>query len=228
MSDSSVKVSTKKNKEKAIEKRDRILTTIFRILLILAIITSFFTKHWMNLFTSIVTLSLTYVTQVVNKHTPIKVIHEINIIAMVFLFAANFLGEIFEFYYIFWWWDIFLHALSGVFLGFAGFIVVFMLNGSPKIGVRLSPFFIAIFSFCFAVSLGVIWEIYEFVMDNFFGMNMQKSGLVDTMWDLITDSAGALFAAVTSYLYLKLGRKSIMMSVVEKFINKNLENNISK
>lgn len=223
MSDSLIKDNSKTKNEIIIEKKDKILTKVFRILLILAIITSFFTKHWLNFFTSIITLSLTYATQLINKHTPITVIHEINIIAMVFLFAANFLGELFEFYYIFWWWDIFLHALSGVFLGFAGFIVVFMLNGSPNIGVKLSPFFIALFAFCFAVSLGVIWEVYEFIMDSFFGMNMQKSGLVDTMWDLITNSVGALFAAIMSYIYLKLGRKSIMMSIVEKFITKNFE-----
>lgn len=209
--------------EIVIEKRDRILTRVFRILLLLAILTSFFTNHWLNLFTSIITLSLTYATQFINKHTPIKIIHEINIIAMLFLFAANFLGEIFDFYYYIWWWDIFLHTLSGVFLGFAGFIIVFMLNGSPNIGVELSPFFIAMFAFCFATSLGVVWEVFEFFMDSFFGLNMQKSGLIDTMWDLIVDSGGALFAGITSYLYLKIGRRTSLIDIVEKFIRKNLD-----
>lgn len=209
--------------EIVIEKRDKILTRVFRILLILAILTSFLTKHWLNLFTSIVTISLTYTTQWINRHTPIKIIHEINIIAMLFLFAANYLGEIFDFYYYFWWWDIFLHTLSGAFLGYAGFIIVFMLNGSPNIGVELSPFFISMFAFCFAISLGVIWEMFEFFMDGFFGLNMQKSGLIDTMWDLIVDSGGALFAGVTSYLYLKIGRRTSLIDIVEKFIRKNLE-----
>lgn len=209
--------------EIVIEKRDKILTYIFRILLVLAIIGSIYTQNWLNTFTSLLTLTLTFATQFINKHTSIKVIHEINIIAMLFLFAAIFLGELFDFYYLFWWWDIFLHTLSGVFLGFVGFIAVYMLNGNPKIGVNLSPFFIAIFAFCFAVSLGVIWEVFEFTMDSLFNMNMQKSGLVDTMWDLIVDSIGALFAAITSYLYLKIGRRNSMITIVEKFIRKNLE-----
>ncbi len=70
------------------------------------------------------------------------------------------------------------------------------------------PIAIAFLSFCVAMAIGGIWEIFEFSMDQFFGMNMQKSGLVDTMWDLIVDALGTLFAAVTGFLYLKTPRDS--------------------
>lgn len=209
------------------ERRDRLFTKIFRILLILAVVSSIITKEWQNLTTIMVTYGLTFANQWLNRHTRIKVIHEINLLAMVFLFAANFLGSIMDFYEYFWWWDTFLHTLSGVILGFGGVVIVFALNSTPRIQVNLSPFFIALFAFTFAVSMGAIWEIHEFTMDNLLGWNMQRSGLVDTMWDLIVDSIGALVAAGLSYIYIRDAnikeRKSVIERIAEKWIRKNIE-----
>ncbi len=208
------------------ERRDRLFTRTFRILLILAIMSSIITRQWQNLTTIVVTYGLTFANQWLNKHTHIKVIHEINLLAMVFLFAANFLGSIMNFYEMFWWWDMLLHTLSGVLLGFGGIVIVYTLNSTPNIAVNLSPFFIALFAFTFAVSMGAVWEIHEFTMDSLLGWNMQRSGLVDTMWDLIVDSIGALFAAGISYFCIRTDeseRNSFLVRIAEKWIRKNLE-----
>ncbi len=114
-----------------------------------------------------------------------------------------------------------LHTLSGVILGFVGFILIYILNREEDIDVILSPLFIAVFTFTFAVSFGVFWEIFEYAMDTMFGFNMQKSGLVDTMWDLIADCIGGGIASFYGYMYLKNGMKSYFEKTVNLFIDEN-------
>ena len=77
------------------------------------------------------------------------------------------------------------------------------------------------FSFCFAVAIGVLWEIFEFTMDNLFGLNMQKSGLLDTMSDLIIDSIGAFLVSVSGFVYMKKWTVQIFSRLIRKFIEKN-------
>lgn len=146
---------------------------------------------------------------------------EFEIIAVLFLYASLFLGEFGDFYNRYWWWDTVLHTGSGFLLGLVAFILVFTLNQSPRAHLDLSPFFQALFAFSFAVACGAVWEIFEFGMDSIFGMNMQKSGLVDTMWDLIVDTIGALVVSIMGYLYLKHGRRSFLNDWIERFLRKN-------
>jgi len=132
-----------------------------------------------------------------------------------FLYCAIFHGEVRSFYYVFPHWDTILHTFSGAALGALGFSLISLLNGSESVTFRLSPVFVAIFAFCFAVSLGVIWEIYEFTMDYILGTNMQKfalesgepligqEALADTMKDLIVDAIGALAVAVIGFISMK-------------------------
>jgi len=133
----------------------------------------------------------------------------------VFLYCGVYLGEVRLFYYNVPHWDTILHAFSGVMLGALGFTLISFLNKTDRIPVILSPLFVAIFTFCFAVALGVIWEIYEFTIDSLFATNMQKFALedgtqligqvalMDTMKDLIVDSIGAFVMSVIGYISLK-------------------------
>lgn len=146
---------------------------------------------------------------------------EFEIIAVLFLYASLFLGEFGDFYNRYWWWDSVLHTGSGFLLGVVAFILVFTLNQSPRAHLDLSPFFQALFAFSFAVAAGAVWEIFEFTMDSLFGMNMQKSGLVDTMFDLIVDTIGALVVSIMGYAYLKHGRRSFLNDWIERFLRKN-------
>lgn len=137
------------------------------------------------------------------------------ILYIVFLYCAIFLGEVRNFYFIIPHWDIILHAFSSVMTGLFGFMVVTALNQAKVTPIRMSPIFVALFSFAFAAMVGTLWEIYEFSFDGMLGMNMQKflledgtaligrAALADTMEDLIVDCLGALAASLTGYLSLK-------------------------
>ena len=132
-----------------------------------------------------------------------------------FLYGAIFLGEVMAFYYNVPHWDTFLHGLSGAMLGALGYTVISVLNKSDSVPVNLSPLFVAFFTFCFAMTMGMIWEIYEFSVDSLFGTNMQKfafedgtgkigqAALMDTMKDLIVDTIGALTMSIIGYISLK-------------------------
>ena len=133
----------------------------------------------------------------------------------VFLYCAIYLGEVRSFYYSVPYWDTILHTFSGAMLGALGLTLISFLNKTDRIPVYLSPLFVAIFTFCFAVALGVVWEIYEFTIDSLFLTNMQKyalengtpligrAALVDTMKDLIVDCIGALAFSIFGYISLK-------------------------
>ncbi|MCL2057622.1 MAG: hypothetical protein FWH01_00990 [Oscillospiraceae bacterium] len=133
----------------------------------------------------------------------------------VFLYCAIYLGEVRSFYYRVPHWDTILHTFSGIGLGALGFSVVSLFNKSDTITFRLSPVFVALFAFCFAIALGVVWEIYEFTMDYILLTNMQKhslesgemllgqNALMDTMKDLIVDAVGAFFISAVGYVSLK-------------------------
>ena len=133
----------------------------------------------------------------------------------VFLYCAIYLGEVRAFYYNVPNWDTILHTFSGAMLGALGFSFITFLNKTDRVPMNLSPVFVATFAFCFAVSLGVVWEIYEFAADGILHTNMQKFGLedgtpflgrealTDTMEDLIVDTIGAAVISVAGYISLK-------------------------
>ena len=139
----------------------------------------------------------------------------IYIMYYVFLYCAIFLGEMLNFYYVIPHWDVILHFFSGAMLGALGFILVSQLNDSEMIRVSLSPFFVALFAFCFALACGAVWEVYEFVFDGILGLNMQKfmtgtgemlighQALHDTMTDIIVDALSALLISLIGYSRLK-------------------------
>jgi hypothetical protein len=132
-----------------------------------------------------------------------------------FLYCAIYLGEVRSFYYAIPYWDNIMHFFSGCMLSTLGFSFIVLLNRTDKIPINLSPEFISVFTFCFAVTLGTLWEIYEYSMDGLFGLNMQKFALgdgtqlvghaavSDTMEDLVVDCISAFAISAVGYLSLK-------------------------
>ena len=109
------------------------------------------------------------------------------IIILVFIFAAEILGEISEFYLVFPFWDTVLHTING-FLGAAiGFSLVDLLNRNEKVKFQLSPAFTAIVAFCFSMTIGVIWEFFECGMDLFLGFDMQKDTVLHSITSVMLD-----------------------------------------
>jgi len=136
-----------------------------------------------------------------------------------FVFATIFLGEAFDFYNRYWWWDMVLHGGSAVAFGLLGFLFVFMLFEGDRYAAP--AWALALIAFSFAVTIGVLWEIFEFGMDQFFGLNMQKSGLLDTMGDLIVDVIGASVGALAGYLYLNGRTMGGFTNVLHDFVERN-------
>ncbi len=142
-----------------------------------------------------------------------------EIMYFIFLFCAIYLGEVRNFYYKIPYWDLILHCFSAGMLGALGFVIVNFLNDTKKT-IDLSPFFVALFAFCFAITCGAIWEIYEFFADGVLGTNMQKfitgegavligrDAVTDTMGDIIVDALGAFTVTTIGYINLKKRYKS--------------------
>ena len=146
------------------------------------------------------------------------------ILYYVFLYCAIFLGEIFSFYYLIPRWDLYLHAMSGAMLGALGFILVDWLNKDEHVKLSMSPFFVSLFAFSFALAVGGLWEIYEFAFDSLLGLNMQKfrledgsvligrEALRDTMWDIIIDAIAAASVAILGFFTSLKRKKEALIS----------------
>lgn len=158
---------------------------------------------------------------------PVDIPSEVQIVAVLFIFATLFLGEVRGYYERFWWWDAVLHTTSGLILGMFGFMFVYILNENRNVDLHMRPSFVALFAFFFAVGIGAIWEIFEFAMDEFFGTNMQPatpsdpSGLTDTIQDLIVDTVGAAVVSVGGWRYLAQAQQSHVDNWAKRFIQRN-------
>lgn len=185
------------------------ISNLTRVLLVLIFIRGWIIGDHSQDFLIIITFILTYFPSILSKKFGVYLPKRLQLIITLFIFAAQILGEIGDFYEKISWWDTMLHTISGVVLGLVGFLFVYLLNEKGNINVNLSPKFVIIFAFCFALTMGVFWEFFEFGADRLFGYNMQKfrmpgqDGLVDTMNDLIVDAIGAIVACIGGYIYIK-------------------------
>ncbi len=175
--------------------------------------------RWLVAFAAAAVLLLTFLPAVIEHEFHLRLPVEFTFLNALFLYAAFGLGEVRQFYERFWWWDLMLHSVSAVVLGWIGFLSVYVVYHGRRL--RIAPFYVAAGSFGFAVTLGTLWEIFEYLMDHFFGFNMQKSGLDDTMTDLIVDAGGALLAAWSGYHYIKNGDSLIAERLIRRFVARN-------
>lgn len=203
------------------DKIQLIISYILQLILLGTIGYSIYNQQWLNAFAVFGILFLTFLPKMLRQNFKVYLPIEFDFLAIVFIFAAIFLGEIHSYYTKFWWWDIILHSSSGFLLGLAGFLAVYILNEEKKIHLQMKPVFVALFAFAFAVMLGAVWEIFEFSMDTIFGLHLQKSGLIDTMGDLIVDTLGALVIAVLGYFYIRTDKLFIFNRMIHRFVEKN-------
>ncbi|ASP21666.1 membrane protein [Antarctobacter heliothermus] len=177
------------------------------------------TQTWSAVFVAVSTLVLTFLPQRFAGYLGIELPKPFLTGIVLFIFATLFLGEVADFYERFWWWDVVLHFTSALSFGLMGFLLIFMLFEGDRYAAP--PWALAALAFCVGVSIGAMWEIFEFSMDQLFGMNMQKSGLVDTMTDLIIDTAGAAIGAFAGFLFLKGRQLGGLGKVLDQFVQAN-------
>lgn len=161
-----------------------------------------------------------FIPSFIERRFSVNIPDKMEVMYFIFLFAAIYLGEVRDFYYRVPYWDIILHMISGAMLGALGFVIVSFLNDSEKMNMHLSPVFVTLFAFCFALAAGTVWEIYEFLADGILGTNMQKfitadgtvligrDAVADTMEDLIVDAVSSLAVCIVGYLSLRKEEKS--------------------
>lgn len=199
-------------KKENLYKKNRssmIITNLVRIALIFTYIRGWVMQDHSQDFLIILTFIMTYYPSVLEKRFGVYLPNTLQIIITLFIFSAQVLGEMNGFYDKIPWWDTMLHATSGTILGLLGFMFVYLLNEKGDANVNLSPIFVVIFAFCFAITMGVFWEFFEFASDRLLGYNMQRfrlpgeDGLVDTMEDLIVDTIGAGVACIFGWIYMK-------------------------
>lgn len=171
---------------------------------------------------------------ILNKKINLEIPYFMITLYAIFLYCAIFLGEVRSFYYTVPHWDTLLHTFSGAMIGALGFSIINFLNNSESTHLNLSPIFVATFAFCFSGTLGIIWEIYEFLGDAIMGTNMQKfaletgeflvgsEALSDTMKDLIVDLCGAFIMSIIGYISLKYKKGWIEKVLVKRRKNENI------
>ncbi len=170
-------------------------------LLVGAIIISLFEEgQWHTMLMAILTLVVTIIPLLFQKKFNVYLPPILISFVAFFAYATLFLGEVGGYYQKFWWWDLALHLSSAIGFGLLAVIFILLIFGKKR--NEAHPLFFALLVFCFSMTMGVLWEIYEFAMDQIFGFNMQKSGLLDTMTDLIINCIGAGIASFAGYLYL--------------------------
>lgn len=201
-----------------LRQQPRLVQAIWAVLA-LEFCAALFERQWplagVALATFLLTLIPRYVTSRIGLALPTPMIVAITL----FIFATIFLGEAFDYYNRFWWWDIALHGGSAIGFGLLGFLFVFTLFEGDRYAAP--HWALALIAFCVAVTIGALWEIFEFGMDQLFGMNMQKSGLMDTMGDLIVDVIGASLGALAGWAYLVGRGPGFTRNLFEQFVAKN-------
>lgn len=203
-----------------------------RIIVIVMMILQLLNRNYENVFLCVLTLILLIMPSLVQVTFKVELPTTLEIFILIFIFAAEILGEISEFYLVFPFWDTVLHTINGFLAAAIGFSMVDLLNRSQKIVFNLSPLFMAIVAFCFSMTIGVIWEFFEFSMDWLIGYDMQKDTVIHTIRSVMLDPAGRNVPYVISNItqtavneqelglggYLDIGLIDTMQDLIVNFI----------
>ena len=158
-----------------------------RIAVVIVLIAQCFNRNYENVFLCVLTLILFLIPTILEKELKIELPTALEIIILLFVFAAEILGEIRAFYITYPGWDTLLHTLNGFLCAAIGFALVDMMNRNERLSLSLSPVYMAIVAFCFSMTIGVMWEFFECGMDQFFLKDMQKDTVVTQISTVMLD-----------------------------------------
>lgn len=179
-----------------------------------------------QMFETLVMLMVIFIPSMLNRVVNIKVPAALDIMFVAFCFCSLILGDVADFYGKFEWWDNLQHGLSGVLLGIVAYDIINVFNRMEGNSLRFPPLMVFMWVVCFALSVGAVWEIIEFLIDDVFGLNSQQylvgsgtfdateplkghEALRDTMSDLMLDLGGSVLIALIGFFYLDRKKKSL-------------------
>ncbi len=157
------------------------LYIVLRIMVIAVAVASVFSKNYQNVMLCVLSLVLFTLPSFVSKNFGISFPGTLEVIIYLFIFAAEILGEISAFYQKVPFWDSMLHTITGFLAAALGFALLDILNKNERIKFQLSPVYMAVVAFCFSMTVGTMWEFFEFAMDSFFALDMQKDFVVSSI-----------------------------------------------
>lgn len=160
---------------------------ILRIVVIVTLALALLQRNFETAFICLLTLVLFLIPSVIEKAFRLKLPSMLEILIMLFIFASAILGELAAFYVKFPIWDSILHTVNGFLCAAIGFALIDLLNENKNIKFQLSPVFVAIVAFCFSMTIGVMWEFYEFGSDMLFKTDMQKDFIVHRISTVLLD-----------------------------------------
>ena len=163
---------------------------VLRAFVLLALVVSLLRGRYESVFYCLLALALFQLPMFVQANFGIELPSTLEIIILLFIFAAEILGEISAFYTTFQGWDTMLHTLNGFLCAAIGFSLVDMFNREERFSLSLSPLFMAIVAFCLSMTIGVLWEFFECAMDQLFLLDMQKDAVVHSISSVMLDPTG--------------------------------------
>lgn len=184
---------TKREDLKTLWREKKAVTIVYvflRTSVVLVMLAQIFNRNFENVFLCVLTLLLFMMPALLERKLDIDLPNTLEIIILLFIYAAEILGEIGAYYVTFPYWDTVLHTLNGFLCAAIGFSLLDILNRQNRTRFHLSPLYLAIVAFCFSMTVGVVWEFFECTMDQFFFLDMQKDTVVNSIGTILLDPAG--------------------------------------
>lgn len=179
-----------KEKYKRTKKKSLIVYFILRFLIIVCMTTAILRKEWNSAILCLLSLALFIIPTFIEDKLHIDLPSVLEIIIYLFIFSAEILGEINNFYIVIPHWDTILHTLNGFLAAGIGFSLIDLLNKNIK-GLKLSPFFVAVVAFCFSMTIGVLWEFFEYGADYYLKLDMQKDRIINNIQTVSLDETNS-------------------------------------
>ncbi len=202
------------------------LSWLMKLILIGSFPYSIYNGDYLYAIAAAVAIALSLAPSIIERNYRVTLPFELDFLITLSIFAHIFFGEQMHFYDRFWLWDKILHVYGSAVVSLLAFIIVYTFHTTRKL--RLTLPFIGLFTVVFTLAVGGLWEIGEFAVDKFLGLNTQR-GLDNTMWDIINDLIGGSLAALLGMLYVRYShpddRKRLTKPLGEVFnLNRRVEN----
>ena len=169
---------TKKKQTKKERRINIIVYLVLRFLVIVCMVEQALKGNWHAVALCFLTFILFTLPTIASRTFKVKLPTTLEIIVYLFIYAAEILGEIQNFYGIFKHWDTMLHTLNGFLAAAVGFSLIDILNRTERFHIKMTPIFVALVAFCFSMTIGVLWEFGEFAADRYLSLDMQKDRVV--------------------------------------------------